>query len=270
MYIEIRLFVQLRRKYFSRLWSYIEVGIIVCSWTSVAIYIWRYRECAYIGRLFAETNGYVYINLQLAAYINDILTNLLGFSCFFGTIKCVRLCRFDRRLCLFVQTIEYAAKDLFSFTLMFSIVFLSFLSLFYLLFISQLWSCATLLQTAQMLFEMTLMKFDAQQLYEAAPFLGPFVFILFIILVVFVCMSMFLSIINEHFHRAKQGSHVDHQMIFSYMLDRFQRWTGRHRTLKRKPHIYSFCVYFRVETVNERRRSSEERCFNASTVFRSH
>ena len=34
---------------------------------------------------FAETNGYVYINLQMSAYINDLLIDLIGFCCFFAT-----------------------------------------------------------------------------------------------------------------------------------------------------------------------------------------
>ncbi|CAF4193018.1 unnamed protein product, partial [Adineta steineri] len=87
MWIEIRLLLKLKWNYFHRFWSYIEIGIIVCSWTSVGIYIWRYKECQRIGELFEETNGYVYINLQLASYINDILTFLFAFCCFFGTIK---------------------------------------------------------------------------------------------------------------------------------------------------------------------------------------
>ncbi|CAF3621667.1 unnamed protein product [Adineta steineri] len=73
---------------------------------------------------------------------------------------------------------------------MLAIVFMAFLSLFYLLFISKLSSCSSLLNTAQMLFEMTLMKFDASQIMGADAFLGPFCFTLFMFLVVFVCLSL--------------------------------------------------------------------------------
>jgi Polycystin cation channel len=226
MFIEIQLLFHLKWKYFHRFWSFIELGIIICSWTSVAIYIWRYRECKRIGKLFQQTNGYVYINLQLASYINNILTFLYGFCCFFGTIKFLYLCRFNQRLDLFIQTLQYAGKELISFGFMFSIVFMSFVSLFYLLFNSNIWSCSTLLQTSQMLFEMILMKFDASDLIDAAPFLGPFSFSLFILLVVFVCMSMFISIINNSFRRARENLNDNDQEIFSFMMKKFQRWTG--------------------------------------------
>ena len=77
-----------------------------------------------------------------------------------------------------------------------------------------------------MLFEMSLLKFDAAELIDAAAFLGPFTFTLFILLVVFVCLSMFLSIINESFRRAREEKKNDDPEIFSLMFRRFQRWTG--------------------------------------------
>jgi hypothetical protein len=219
----------LKLVYFKEFWSYIDVGIIVCSWSSFGIYIWRYKEAKRIGNLFEKTNGYVYINLQLAAYVNDILTFFLGFCCFFGTIKFLRLCRFNHRLSLFSQTLKYASKQLIAFAMMFSIVFMAFLTLFYLLFVSHILSCSSLLQTAQMLFEMTSMKFNINDLMEASAFLGPFCFSLFIFIVVFICMSMFLSIINDSFRHARENAKVksnQEEDILSFMFYKFQRWTG--------------------------------------------
>ena len=138
--------------------------------------------------------------------------------------------RFNHRLMFFVRTLQHAAKDLVSFASMFSIVFWSFIMLFYLLFTSELSTCATLLHTAQMLFEAILMKFDAQKLTEAAPFLGPLSFSLFIFVVVFVCMSMFLTIINESFGdvrdeaKASGGAHDQH--IVSFMVEKCKRALG--------------------------------------------
>ncbi len=93
---------------------------------------------------------------------------------FFGTLKLIRLCRFNQRIYLFIQTLQLCAKELVSFAMMFSIVFMSFMCLFYFLF-----------QTAEILFEMILMKFDVHELTDAAAFLGPFCFSLFIFMIVF-------------------------------------------------------------------------------------
>jgi len=227
---EIRNFIRMKWSYFRCFWSYIDIGIIGCSWGVLGVYIWRYHESNRIGNLFQETNGYVYINLQLSGYVDDILTSLLGFCCFFGTVKFIRLFRFDQRLSLFTETLQYARKELFSFTAMFAFVFMAFLTLFYLLFVGKLQNCATLLNTAQMLFEMMLMKFDVHPLQQAAPFLGPFCFSLFILLVVFVCMNMFITIINRSIRivrdnmKAKQN---EDQQVLVYMLRKLQRLIGK-------------------------------------------
>jgi polycystin 2 len=113
---------------------------------------------------------------------------------------------------------------------MFSFVFMAFLTLFYLLFVGQMRSCSTLLQTAQMLFEMMLMNFDANGIHDADPVLGPLSFTLFIFLVVFVCMSMLITIINQSFRfvrdNAKKDLDEDYE-IMGFMLRKFRQWIGR-------------------------------------------
>ncbi|CAF3847329.1 unnamed protein product [Adineta steineri] len=228
MIIEIQLLFELRLKYFHQFWSIIQLGIIGCSLGSIGVYFWRFQETNRISQLFEETNGYVYINLQFAVYVNDILTFLLGYCCFFSMIKFVQLFRFNQQISLFSETLKSCAKELILFLIMFAIVFMAYVSLFYLLFMSQISSCSSLLRTAQMLFEMTLMKFDASELIEADAFLGPFCFTLFMFLVVFVCLSMFLSIINDSFRHTKENQKED-QIMLSFMLKKFLRWTGLKR-----------------------------------------
>ncbi|CAF4995942.1 unnamed protein product, partial [Rotaria sp. Silwood1] len=221
--IEIRLLFELKLNYFHQFRSFIELGIIICSLGSVGVYIWRFQEYKRISHLFKETNGYVYINLQLAVYVNDLLTFFLGYCCFFGMIKFVHLFRINQRISLFTETLRYARKELVSFSMMFSIVFMSFLSLFYLLFVSKMSSCSSLLSSAQMLFEMTLMKFDASELIEADAVIGPLCFSIFILLVVFVCLSMFISIINDSFRCARENQ-IQDQDILSFTLNQFLHW----------------------------------------------
>ena len=111
---------------------------------------------------------------------------------------------------------------------MFAVVFVAFLCLFYFLFVAHVVTCSTLLHTAQMLFEMTLMKFDTQQLIKVHPVLGPVAFSLFILLVVFVCMSMFITIISEGFRYVRdhpeQCKAYDQEQVFADILRRLQRW----------------------------------------------
>lgn len=87
MFIEFELIIKFKLKY----WSMIQLGIIGCSWASVAIYVWRFKQSNRIRELLAQTNNKnVHVNLELTIYFNNILTNLLGFCCFFGLIKFIR------------------------------------------------------------------------------------------------------------------------------------------------------------------------------------
>ncbi|CAF0833395.1 unnamed protein product [Rotaria sp. Silwood1] len=246
MILEIQSFIHLKKLYFRQVWSYIEIGIIACSWTSVGIHVWRANEAKRITRLFRETHGDIYLNFQLLAYINDIFSFLLAFCCFFGTLKLLRLCRYNRRLALLSDTLGRSARELLSFSFMFSIVFMAFLALFYLQFLSLIWECSSLLRTAQMLFEMLLLKFDATEITQAAPFLGPLYFTWFILFVVFVCINMFVSIINDNFRAARDYVHkVDHddQDIFTNVFKKIQWWCGNNEesanivTFNTKPNV---------------------------------
>ncbi|CAF0795704.1 unnamed protein product [Adineta steineri] len=232
---QIQSIFHLKMKYFYRFWSYIDIIIIVCSWTSVGIYVWRCVESARIDNLFNETNGYVYVNLEFEVYINDLLTCFISLCCFFGWIKLLRFCRFNRRFVLFIETFQHAKEELISFSFMFSIVFISFICLFYFVFISKLSTCSSLLTTAEMLLQMTLMKFNGFELIDVSSFLEPFCFGLFIFLVVFICLNMFTAIMIHSFrfvhNNAKQNQHKDEQ-IFTYMFNKFRYWIGKQSGLK--------------------------------------
>ena len=230
MIVEIVSLIRRKKQYFCQLWSYIELGIIICSWTCVGVHIWRIHEIARITNLFRLTHGNVYVNLQFLAYIDDLYSFLLGFCCFFGTIKLLRLCHYIRRLALLSDTLAHARRELISFSFMFFGIYTAFLALFYLQFNSLIWNFSTLLHTAQMLFEMLLLKFDARDISRSASFLGPLYFTLFIIFVVFITMNMFISIINDNFRLVRANVHKverDDQDVFIGFIKRLHRWCGK-------------------------------------------
>ncbi|CAF0824425.1 unnamed protein product [Adineta ricciae] len=229
MIMEVRSIIRLKKLYFRQAWSYIELGIIFCSWAAVGIHIWRTKEASRIGSLFRETSGGTYLNFQLLAYINDIFSFLLGFCCFFGMLRLLRLCRYNERLNLLSNTLKRASQELISFSMMFSVIFMAFLTLYYLQFTAYIWECSTLLHTAQMLFEMLLLKFDATGIKNAAPVLGPLYFALFILFVVFVCINMFVSIINDNFRSVQADvykTHSDYMGVFSSLRKKIRHLCG--------------------------------------------
>ena len=107
---------------------------------------------------------------------------------------------------------------------------MAFLTLFYLQFASQIWDCSSLLHTAQMLFEMLLLKFDTSEFIDAQPYLGPIYFTLFILFVVFVCINMFVSIVNDNYRLVPADVHKvddDDQDLFIQLLKKLKRWWSK-------------------------------------------
>ena len=136
--IEIHSFIKLKKKYFHSIWPFIQWGIIICSWTGLGIYIWRFFQGSRLRKIFQQTNGYQYVNIQSVVYVDQILSFLFGFSCFLSTIKYLHLFRFHPRLSQFGKTLSYVKKDLFYFGCTFFLVYIAFVCLFYLLFSSKI------------------------------------------------------------------------------------------------------------------------------------
>jgi hypothetical protein len=86
MYVEIKLFFEMRKAYIKQFWSYINWAIIICSWFGVVIHIYRQTEMKKMSNSLKEDKKPA-VNLQFFSYLDSLLTYLLGFCCFFGTLK---------------------------------------------------------------------------------------------------------------------------------------------------------------------------------------
>jgi hypothetical protein len=184
----------------------IQWGTILCSWTGLDIYVWRFHGGSRLNEIFHQTKGSKYLNIQLAVYIDEILSFFLEFCCFFSTIKYLYLFRFNSRLSQCAKTLQYAQKDLLYFAWKLFIVFLSFISLFY----SKLSSTSDIYHIAEIL----LLTVNTQDFYQADTLHLHY-------FVVFICCTMIISIINDAFRyiRSKKKSTSNEDIIlFVFMI----------------------------------------------------
>lgn len=87
MNTEVRLFLEKRKTYMRQFWSYINWIIIVCSWMGAGVHFYREAERKRMGNALRSKPVDNPVSLQLFSYLDNFLTYLLGFCCFFGTIK---------------------------------------------------------------------------------------------------------------------------------------------------------------------------------------
>ena len=230
---ECRLMMKMnRKKYFYRFWTWIEWTFVSCSIASIVFYFFQYQQMQKIGKIFTETNGYSFIDFHSLTSFNRFFNIFISISGFLSIIRFLQFCQYHHRLSLFTRTLSKATNELISFSMMFAVIFVAFICLFYFLFISKISTCSTLFETSRMLFEMSLLKFDAHELSDAASFLGPITFTLFILFVVFICLSMFLSIINESFRLSRTSidnidDHHKSQHMFRLMSEKFRQYIGK-------------------------------------------
>jgi hypothetical protein len=86
-----------------------------------------------------------------------------------------------------------------------------------------------------MLFEMLLLRFDTQDLYQADMFLGPLAFTLFIYFVVFICCTMIISIINNgfrHIRRENQKMPNRGEDVLLFIFVKMKRALGMYDLMK--------------------------------------
>ena len=225
MVVELQCLFEGRWSYFRRLWSYIELGLVICAWLAAITYLYLWRESNSLHRFFLEKIHLKFVNLQRMVLLDDLFTSLLGLMAFLATLRFLRLCHLHPRLVLFVATLEHVRRPLLHFSMMFSIVFITLVCLFYGLFASTMERCSSVWRTIQMIFEMALLNVDGKEFDGVASTLGPLVFTLFVLLMIFVCRNMFVSIVMDSIRNVRQTNNTVDPM-FTFMYHRFRRCIG--------------------------------------------
>ena len=195
---------KLRLKYFANFWVYVELLIIAFSWAAFSMYLYRMYAADKLMQLIKTnyqatkpTNSV--INMQYMSYMNGALSFCLGFCSALGTIKFLKLLRFNRRVSQLGDTLRYCLKDLISFSFIFVIVWLAFVQLMYLTFNEKTIGYSTFVKSMETCFQIIMGKFAVGPMIEANQLLGPLYFSVYNIMVVFILIGMYITIISNGF-----------------------------------------------------------------------
>ena len=226
------------KAYFTQLYNYTELLIIGFSWASFVMYLYRLYSA---NEIFNLINKYkssnqpiqnIYINLQYISYCNDLLRIFLGFCAAFGTIRFIKLFRYNKFIIVFVQAFSKSLLDLISFFLIFIILWLTFVQTIYLLFQDKSDQFATLVSTMESCFQIILGNFDVRPLINSNAFFGTLFFTVYNIVVVFMLINIFFTILIEHYRQAKKTNDLfleDPELLdyikhkFSYVLSKMKK-----------------------------------------------
>lgn len=209
-------------------WNLCECGIIGFSVAACVVFFYRLFVTNDLIDRFQQTHGQGYIKLQYVAYWNELLGYMLGWLIFIGTLKFLKLLKFNRRIGLLSSTIKTCSTDLFYFAILFCVFFFAFSIAFYLVLNTQVYNYSDFIYTCETLVSTILGKFHFKELADANRIIGPILFFLFMGTITFILVNMFLTIINEAFSNVKRdiSKQSNDYEVVDFMVYRLKSFFG--------------------------------------------
>ncbi|XP_032242532.2 polycystin-1 isoform X2 [Nematostella vectensis] len=213
--------------HFHEYWSWVELVLSGCSWTSIVLYFVRFGINKSTVLTYHKDTS-VFVNFHALAASDQVFGYVYAFVAFFVSLKFLRLFRFNKRMSLLATTLKCSAKELAHFSIVFGLVFMAFVHFCYLIFSTELYIFHTVLSTVETLISVMLGKFSYERLLQTNRLLAPFMFFFYSIVVVFILINMFISIIIENFQRVKSQNDLqsNEYEIVDFMTEQFRDWLG--------------------------------------------
>jgi polycystin 1L2 len=226
MFCEIRGIMKMKKEYFKQFWNYIELIIIAFSWAAFSMFLYRLYASYEIFDLLKKrsTDPNTYIRLQYISYCNESLQVCLAFCAAFGTFRFAKLLRFNKKIIIYMVSFKNSLPELLSFGLIFFIIWFSFVQSFYVIFNQYLTLFSTMAKSMVTCFEMFLGKFAIDSLINANGFFATVLFFAYNIMICFILINTFLTILIDNFNEVKaNSSHMDEEdpNLFEYLKFQF-------------------------------------------------
>lgn len=196
--LEIRIH---RLSYFRSFWNCLDVVIVVLSVVAMVINIYRMSNAEGLLQFLEDQNSFP--NFEHVAYWQIQFNNIAAVMVFLVWIKLFKFINFNRTMSQLSTTMSRCAKDLFGFTIMFSIIFLAYAQLAYLVFGTQVDDFSTFQECIFTQFRIILGDINFAEIEEANRVLGPLYFTTFVFFMFFILLNMFLAIINDSYSEVK-------------------------------------------------------------------
>jgi len=129
--------IKLKFKYFTHFWNLIDFLIISFSLASFGISFLMLKTKNDALNYVKYSNRNSILKFRFLADSNQLLITLLSLSCFFSTIKFIKILRFNRQINFFTSLFKICFFKLFNMCFIFLIVLFAYIQLMYLLYIDQ-------------------------------------------------------------------------------------------------------------------------------------
>ena len=222
-----KLFYKSRLSYFKHTHNYIDIIIIAFSWTAFSMFLYRLFESYRIFSLLTKKGLHTtFINFQYIATSEQNLNYFLAFCAAFVTLRFLKVLRFYKRIALFLESFKMSLTEIFSFAVLFTLFWLSFVQAIFLLMNNQTYEFSTLVKSMENCFQIMLGKFNGKTFLVSNSILLPILLSLYNLIVVFVLVNIFVSILIYHYNFTKKYGSLDEQnpRLLNYMWSKVKPW----------------------------------------------
>jgi hypothetical protein len=210
--------------YLMEFWNLIEVSIIITADISFIMTLLRFISANDVLDFFKTTRGYGYIKLQKVNEYNQTLTNSLGLCASIGTIKMLKMLRFNQHISILGITLKRCFIELASFSCVFFIIWISFVQIMYLIFNQNLEGYLSITKSMQSALEIMIGKLSATQFLQSNSILGPIIISAYCSVILFFALNIFISIILESFDNVRREAKMDPDKFgfLGHILEKFK------------------------------------------------
>ena len=197
--------VRQRWRYFTSVWSWLDLGHLVSSiLLLVSSFMKSYHTSTSVHNL--QQNIFAPVNFQSSVLGTDVENSFLAILTFLTTVKLSQLTYYNMYTRVFARSLRIWMRDLPSFVLVMSVMFLAFLQTGLLLFGSSIGRYSSFWRALPFQLEITLGKVKARpikELVNANPIFGHLFVVALLFGITIIMMNFFISTLNDALTEAK-------------------------------------------------------------------
>jgi polycystin 1L2 len=221
---EIPIMNKKKWKYLIQFWKLVNLLIISCSIASFAVsFNFYYNQQKYLD-LISQSQGYSYINFQALTISNNLLIILLALTCFFSSIKFIRLFRFSKKILFFSKVFKNCLNNMANFSFIFLVFLFAFIQIMYLSYNDQIKDFKSFTTSIMTVFNILITRCPISYLNNN------FIIIPFFFILDFIFLSLMILILENTFRSMKK----DREFEDKYEIDFIKTLKSKLNILDRK------------------------------------
>lgn len=210
--------------YFRDVWNWVEILQITFSFLVVVFYVIK-SKMVLKSAIKVKENPFISVSFGEAISWHHAENAVLAIAVFIATVKLLRMIRFNPHVSIMMTSFRVSRRLLVSYSVIFTIIFLSYAQLGLLAFGSDIQRYSTF---QRMLYSEFLMclggKMDLAELMRANRVLGPLFGFSFNILMSFLFLNFFVAILNDSYEDVKDNTDIQSKEfeMADFILDRLR------------------------------------------------